>query len=114
MTRLLALSGVIPAILVGLGACGPVTSTMTMNDAIVAVDSAGLEEAGDYAIYEYISAVEYLEKAREEWAYSDYQHAEEYAQRALDFARQAQERARANPDRALRGLEGPDDDDLDF
>ncbi len=51
MTRLLALSGIILAILVGLGACGPVTSTMTMNDAIVAVDTAGLEEAGDYAIY---------------------------------------------------------------
>jgi hypothetical protein len=80
-------------------ACGPVVSTVSLHDADVAVEAARLEDAERLATYEYVSALEYLDKAKEEWGYSDFQHAEEYAVRALRFAQQARERALANPDR---------------
>ena len=113
MLRLLTPMGVLLAVLAGSTACGPITSTSTLNDAIVAVEEARLKQAEEYAIYEFISAVEYLDKAREEWAYSDYQHAEEYAQKALDFARAAEDRAENSPDRSLRGLDRSDVEDLE-
>lgn len=94
--------------------CGPVTSTVRLNDAEVAVESARLEGGEEYATYEFVSAVEYLAKAKEEWGYSDWQHAEEYASRALEFARAARERASANPDRNLGGRQGQTEDDDDF
>ena len=49
--------------------------------------------AKDMAIYEYTAAVEYLQKAREENAYSDYAAARLYADKALDYAVKARERA---------------------
>jgi hypothetical protein len=94
--------------------CGPVTSTIWLNDAEVAVESARLEGAEEYATYEFVSAVEYLAKAKEEWGYSDWQHAEEYAARALAFGRAARERAMANPERNLRGRGGRGSRDDDF
>jgi hypothetical protein len=41
------------------------------------------------APYEYYSAIEYLEKAREEVGYSDYEAAVEYARSSRDFAQKA-------------------------
>jgi hypothetical protein len=89
------------AIWAGLVGCGPITSTTTISSADLAIQSARLEGAEEFAIYEFVSAVEYLDKAREEWGYSDYGHAEEYAQRALDLAEAARERAMASPNRGL-------------
>ena len=113
MLRMLAPMGVLLGVLAGSTGCGPVTSTSTMNHAVVAVEEARLEQAEEYAIYEWVSAEAYLDKAREEWAHSDYQHAEEYAQKALDFARAAEERAENSPDRSLGGLGHPDVEDLE-
>lgn len=87
-----------------LGACGAVISTPTIRDAELAISAAGMEQAEEYATYEYVSAVEYLDKAKEEWSFSDYQHAEEYAARARDFAETALQRAVANPNRNIPGL----------
>ena len=64
-----------------------------------------MEQAEEYATYEYVSAVQYLEKAKEEWSFSDYQHAEEYGERAREFAESALQRAIANPNRNLPGLD---------
>ena len=81
--------------------CGPAISTPSINDAELAVETARLEQAETFATFEFVSAVEYLEKAKEEWSFSDFQHAEEYANRAIDFAEAALARAVANPDRSV-------------
>lgn len=81
------------------GACGPILSTQTINDADDAVRMARDIQADQYAVFEFVSAEEYLAKAREEWGYSDFQHALEYAERAVTFAQQAYERAMRNPQR---------------
>ncbi|MBN1947391.1 MAG: DUF4398 domain-containing protein [Bradymonadales bacterium] len=87
---LIAQSCILCAALLG---CGPITSTVTLHDAGIAIEQARMEQAETYAVYEIVSAIEYLEKAREEWGSSDFQHAEKYAQRALDFAIAARDRA---------------------
>ena len=99
---------VIVAALLVVGACGPVTSTRYLNQAEIAIEQARLEDAEEFATYEYVSALAYYSKAQEEWGYSDYQHAEAYAERALDFARQARQRAQGSMERGTRF-----DDDLD-
>lgn len=78
-----------------LGACGPITATSSISAARYALEMATEAEAERRAVYEYVSAVAYLEKAREEWGTSDYQRAEEYADRAIAFAEAALERANA-------------------
>lgn len=95
-----------PRCLVGLAfvvlaGCGQITSTAAINDARDAVERAAAVDAGTYAVYEFTSAEAYLDKAREEWATSDFQHALSYAQRALDFAEAALERAVASPSRPV-------------
>jgi hypothetical protein len=80
-----------------------------VREADLAIQQAELEGAEELAVYEYVSAVEYLEKAREEWGYSDFQHAEEYAERALEMARQARQRA---IDSSQRSTFGEDIDEL--
>lgn len=94
-----------------LGACGAVISTPTIRDAELAVQAAEMEQAEQFATYEFVSAVQYLEKAKEEWGFSDFQHAEEYGQRARELAEAALERAVANPNRNAPGL-GLDDEGL--
>lgn len=73
--------------------CGPITSTAAINDARYALERAESVEAAERARYEYTSAEAYFDKAREEWARSDYQHALSFAERALSFAEAAYERA---------------------
>lgn len=91
-----ALFGVLMA-LSGMG-CGPIVSTSSIARAENLVTEAGSQYAEQYATYQYISAVEYLEKAREEWGYSDYQAAHAYALRALEQARAAIDRVRNRTD----------------
>jgi hypothetical protein len=94
------------------GACGPILSTQSISDARDAVEQATAAEASTYATYEYISAIEYLNKAEEEWGYSDFQQAVDYARRAEAFAQQALERALRSPMRGVPVIEDPLDDDL--
>lgn len=77
--------------------CGAIISTASLVEADAAVEAARLEQAEEHSTYEFLCAEAYLDKAREEWAFSDFQHAEEYAQLAINFAQAALERAIANP-----------------
>lgn len=90
--------------------CGPILSTQSISDARDAVEQATSAEAETYATYEYISAIEYLSKAEEEWGYSDFQQAVDYARRAEMFAEQALERALRSPMRGAPVIEDPLDD----
>ncbi len=72
-----------------LGGCGPIASTGPMlqaRDLVAYAQGTGSER---FAMYEFTMAREYLAKAREEWAYSDFQKAREYSDLAADYAKRA-------------------------
>ena len=72
-----------------LGGCGPIASTGPMLQARDLVEFARAAGSERFAMYEFTMAREYLAKAREEWAYSDFQKAREYSDLAADFAKRA-------------------------
>ncbi len=76
-----------------LAGCGSVLSSSEINSADSALELALSASADEFAVYEYVSAEEYLNKAREEWGRSDFQQAVDYARRAHEFATMAYERA---------------------
>lgn len=80
------------AIVATLG-CGPIVSGVQIVNANIAVSAAETAGAKKYALYEYTAAREYLQKAREENAYSDFWAARTYADMALDYATKARKRA---------------------
>jgi hypothetical protein len=55
-------------------------------------------QAQTWAVYEYVSAEEYLRKAREEWGYGQWQQAARYARLASEQARAAATRIRERTD----------------
>ncbi len=73
-------------------ACGPTQSTIVINEAEVAVERARLAGAEQRAPYEYFSASEYLHKAKEEWGYSDFEAALDYAALSKQFAEEAKKK----------------------
>ncbi|NQW61858.1 MAG: DUF4398 domain-containing protein [Deltaproteobacteria bacterium] len=81
-------------LLVLLGGCGPIASTGPMLQARDLVDLAKAAGSAQFAMYEFTMAREYLAKAREEWAYSDFQKAREYSDLAADFAKRAMARTK--------------------
>lgn len=89
ITRLFAL----PLLLLAAG-CGSILSTSEISAANEALELAMMDDADELAIYEFVSAETYLQKAREEWGRSDFQQAVDYARRARAFAVRASERAR--------------------
>lgn len=92
MKRLLGLLLALVAIPV-LGGCGPTLSTYLIINAQAQLDGAEAADAEKFAVYEYTAANEYLAKAREEQGYADFGPAIDYAYKAQELARQAQERA---------------------
>ena len=87
MRRILVTALAVAAFGVG---CGPIESTAVIADASVALSGARTAEGEKFAPYEFTSAELYLEKAREERGYADFEVAIDYARKARDFARQAQ------------------------
>lgn len=77
-----------------LGGCGPIASTGPMLQARDLVEFARGAGSERFAMYEFTMAREYLAKAREEWAYSDFQKAREYSDLAADFAKRAMARTK--------------------
>lgn len=75
--------------------CGPIEYVSTVRFAASqAVQEAKAAGAAELAPYEYTSAVEYLQMAKEAGGYSRYQEAIEWGKKARDFGREAAERAR--------------------
>ncbi len=73
--------------------CGPIVSGVQIVNANIALSAAETAGAKKHAIYEYTAAREYLQKAREENAYSDFWAARNYADLALDYAAKARKKA---------------------
>ncbi len=78
-------------------ACGPTQSTVRINEAEVALEKAVLNEAENLAPYEYFKAKEYLYKAKEEWGYSDFEAALDYADRSKEYAEKATVKSKGTP-----------------
>lgn len=96
-----------------LAACGPTQSTIVINEAEVAVERARLSGAEERAPYEYFSATEYLHKAKEEWGYSDFEAALDYASLSKQFAEEAKKKVEGvsdglKPKKEAEKKEGPD------
>ncbi|QDG51748.1 DUF4398 domain-containing protein [Persicimonas caeni] len=77
--------------------CGPVQSTQRISEAEVDFERARVVEAHEKAPYEYFSAKYYLHKAKEEWGYSDFEAAYDYARKAKQAARAAILKAKEDP-----------------
>jgi hypothetical protein len=77
--------------------CGPVQSTQRISQAEVAFERARVVEAHEKAPYEYKSAQYYLHKAKEEWGYSDFEAAYDYATEAKSAAEAARLKAKEDP-----------------
>src|SRR5512132_2803934 len=73
--------------------CGPTQSTALIIDADVQLQAAKSADAPQLAPYEYTAAEAYLQKAREEQGYSDFEVAIDFAQKSVDYATQAKNRA---------------------
>lgn len=77
--------------------CGPVQSTSRISDAKVAFTRARVANAHKQAPFEYYSAQYYLHKASEEWGYSDFEAAYDYAIKAEEAAKEARLKAKEDP-----------------
>jgi hypothetical protein len=80
-----------------MGGCGPVQSTSRISDAEVAFERARVVEAHEKAPYEYYTAIYYLHKSKEEWGYSDFEAAYDYARDARQAAEAAILKAKEDP-----------------
>lgn len=83
-----------------LASCGPITSTARIMAAQVQIDVATRAQADKYALYEISRAREYLHKAREEQAYSDFEVAAKFADQAIVAANAARTTAQEHPTEA--------------
>lgn len=81
----------VTVLLASLGACGPLQSTAFLTDAETMLEAARAAEAEKLALYEWTAANLYLHKAKEEQGYSDYEHAVDYAKKAVELATQARD-----------------------
>ena len=77
--------------------CGPILSTKGTSDAKDALAKAEAANAAELAPYEYTLAQEYLRKADELWGHSKFGDSHTYAQKALEMANAAEEKAKTNP-----------------
>lgn len=75
-----------------------VKGTYHIAQAELAVSLAEEDEAKELAVYAWTMADAYLKKAREEYFYSDYEAAEQYALAAEQWAERAQEVVRQGAD----------------
>lgn len=86
--------------------CGPITAHQSIRQATISVEAARAAQADRYAVYEFVSSVEFLKKARELEGYSEFQDAVNLAKTAAEYADKAKTRALNNPSRGLSPVPG--------
>ncbi len=74
--------------------CGGIAYSHTIMKANKAIAQARVNNAEEYAPYEYTYAVEHQKKAKEEVSHADYQMAYEFAKVAEEYAIKAKDIAR--------------------
>ncbi len=100
--------------------CGPVRSTQAISKAEVEFERARVAGAHKKAPYEYYSAKQYLHKAKEEWGYSEFEPALDFADQAERAAESARRKAKEDPwedpvdrEEGGEGQKSTDDEDPD-
>jgi len=84
------------ALLVGLPGCYAATrATVDLGQAEQQLAAARAAGAPERAVYAWTMADEYMKKARDEWARSDYQRADEMVNKATEWAAKAADLARS-------------------
>jgi hypothetical protein len=73
--------------------CGPIWSSVVIANAEADVAAATAANAETLAPYEYTSATEYLQKAREEQSFAEFEAAIDFANVARDQAQKGTKRA---------------------
>lgn len=85
--------GALLVLMAQIAGCGSVQSTQKIRVAQERIDTEDFDSASTHSVYESTLAETYLEKARQEWAKSDWQHAVRYADIADVWAERAIKRA---------------------
>ena len=93
--------GLIGALATGCAAARGNYYLFDATDVLMKANAAGASEA----IYEWTMATEFLQKAREEAGYSDYEYAETLARESIDWARRAQEAVEVGITGREKGIE---------
>lgn len=97
MPRLMAALLVAALAVSSLIGCGPIRSTSRIGKAEVAYERARVADGYKKAPYEFYSARYYLHKAKEEWGYSDFEAAYDYATEAKRAAESAVRKSKEDP-----------------
>ena len=92
--------------------CGPIQSTSLIHEATIAVEAAKIMDGDQFAPYEYWMSVNMLHKAKEEWGYSDFEAATDFAQISKDKAIEARKIAKDSPLRGKPIQDNPIDDEF--
>lgn len=93
MSTPVRLRALLPLTLALGAACGPIQSTALLVDAEAMLEAAEVAQAPRHAPYEWTAATLYVEKAKEEVGYSDYEQAVAWARKAVEFATRARDGA---------------------
>ena len=88
------ITGLMAAIVLCSTGCGPILSTVLIQQAATELEGAKAAHAEIHAPYEYTGAELYLEKAKEQQGYAEFAP-------AVDFAYKARELAKRGKDKAL-------------
>lgn len=107
--RILAPALFVAAVIPMLVGCGPVQSTAGISDAEASMSRAEMHDAHLYSPYEYYQAQHYLYKAKQQWGYSNFETARDYADEARRAANAAHRNAQEAPWRGhpVYGTERP-------
>ena len=75
--------------------CGPILSTVLIQQAAAELEGAKAAHAEIHAPYEYTGAELYLEKAKEQQGYAEFSPAVDFAYKARELAKRGKEKALA-------------------
>ncbi len=107
-----AWTGIAVLALAVVASCGPSQSTYGLAQAEASIESARVHDADEYSPYEYARAEHYLYKAKQEWGYSNFEAARDYATEARRAADAALNNSLEAPWRGhpIYGFDGRPDD----
>jgi len=97
--RLIAITALLTLSLFASG-CGPLLSTVLIQQAATELEGAKAARAEEYAPYEFTGASLYLDKAREQQGYAEFAPAVDFAYKARELARKGKEKALAKRNEA--------------
>ena len=92
------------------GVCRLIRGEVIKHRSLPYVEAARVMDAELYAPYEYTMAVNMLHKAKEEWGYSDFEAAIDFAAAALEHAEEARKIAKDSPLRGKPVQDNPTDE----